>query len=574
MIDFTKLTANQATNLIPDRLATWIKANALFQAGDHWQQGDGWSGPMLPSSNDGYATMAKNVEAAFVAQNAIGEIVERHVAGIIGDTPQKHVELTRPLMQDEEPTTEEEALLDQARALLSSWWSGKHGVRYDGNRTVLCDPHEAIQAAVNSLLLSKRGVLRLIIPTRLLQQDDSGETAVPIPASLEEAVNMIYVQHPDSANATVATDATTLDQAGIYSYRRDEQEHVEVVFINDNGRTVIRIASTNQDAAAMPGIDLGGRLTMHEMNRTLFITETVRRLQKALNLCITSGARNVITGGFLEREYFNTQMPGEFVPDETALGGQSFVPAKLNIGPNSANFLTGMPIYNDDGTISGYTTPQKHIHEPSSSEVFIQSAADYYQRILGEADQMHTIADTGSGLSGEFIIQARADFETSLKLTKTAVDAALTWCYDTVLTLAAVLAGQPDAFADLKVSGSAIVNTGPLSISERELIVNAYKERLLSRDTAVRLIGAENVSAEIGRINAEEDSNLSLKKLQAEIFKTLVDAQGNRQAAAELAGMDMAMATALTRPNRLLPQDVMGVATASPITPTATTGGG
>jgi tartrate dehydratase alpha subunit/fumarate hydratase class I-like protein len=159
---------------------------------------------------------------------------------------------------------------------------------------------------------------------------------------------------------------------------------------------------------------------------------------------------------------------------------------------------------------------------PTPADVFVDTAEDLYTALLHEANQLHVLAQGGgSEISGEFIVQARADFETSLKQTKSALDAALTWCFDTVLTLAAAIAGDPTHFDALKISGSAIINSGPLSIGERQAIISAYEKGLLSKETAVRMLGAENVSAELERIEAEESARLNTLKLQAEILEIL-----------------------------------------------------
>lgn len=552
---FSNWTARKAADSIPDKADADIQANVAFAAGDHWQGGNAWIGPMLPSTSDGYQTMLDNVERTFVPQNAIGEIVGRHVAGVIGDSPQKHMELQRPLAEDEAPSDEEAALLAEARALLSAWWSSRQGFVQRNGRISRVSPHGVFQEAVRAMLLTRRGPLRLVIPASLLSRDEDGETAVPANLSIEDAMGRIHIQHPQPAQATLATDKETLEQAGIYTYKNGDQAAAEIVFVDEDGRTVIRIVQNDLEAASDYGLQLDGRLTMYEMERSLFVDDTKRRLQKALNLARTSESRNIVDGGFLERLYLNTQMPGTWEDDDSAPGGRKFVPAKVNLGPNTANFLQGLPIKNEHGQVTGYATPSVVFRDPTSAETFVATADDLYQAILHEASQVHVLAGSASQVSGEFIIQARADFETSLKVSKTAVDAALAWCFDTVLALAAAMAGRSGYFDRLKVSGSAVINTGPLSISERELIVQAYKSNLLSQETAVRLIGAENVSAEIERINREEGGKLSLWKLQAEVLKLLTDAGANLNAAAMAIGVDEENAARLAQQRRLLPTD-------------------
>ena len=524
---FDKWTANEAAEAIPDKSETWLIANLAFANGDHWQKGQAWTGPMLENNSVGYSTMLANIEKTFVPQNAIGEIVDRHTAGVIGENPQKSRELKRPLEEGAEPTTEEAALLAEAGALLSAWWNGPQGVITRDGRIVRTSPHEVFQEATRSMLLTRRGPLRLIIPANLLTTTEDGRSLINVGErgganALADVLAKIHLQHPNPKQATVTTDADSMNQAGVYSYKVNEQPAAEICFVDEAGKTVIRLVQSEVDKAVDYPLALGGRLTMHEMERPLFIDETKRRLQKSLNLARTSESRNIVDGGFLERLYLNTQMPGEWVEDDSEPGGRRFVPGNINLGPNTANFLQGLPIYDETGQIKGYTTPSAVFREPTAADVFIGTAGDLYTALLHEASQLHVLAQGGDGnVSGEFIVQARADFETSLKQSKAAIDGALTWCFATVLTLAAAIAGDPTHFDALKISGSAVINSGPLSIGERTAIISAYEKDLISRETAVRMLGAENVSAELERIEGEQAHKLTLLKVQAEIMEIL-----------------------------------------------------
>ena len=227
---FNEWTAKEATEAIPDSKAAWFEENLAFAKGDHWQNGRAWIGPMLPSGNEGYATMLDNVQRTFVPQNAIGEIVGRHVAGVIGENPQKHKELVRPLEEGDEPTAEEAELLAEAGALLSSWWNGKQGVLTRDGRISRVSPLEVFQEATRSMLLTRRGPLRLIIPANLLSVDEDGRSRIAIDSeqgggtsALAGVLKKIHLQHAHPRQATVATDGGSMDQAGVYTYKKEEQ---------------------------------------------------------------------------------------------------------------------------------------------------------------------------------------------------------------------------------------------------------------------------------------------------------------------------------------------------------------
>ncbi len=526
---FNEWTAKEAAEIIPDRDETWFEMNLAFAAGDHWQNGQAWIGPMLVDGSEGQQIMMANVEKTFVPQNALGEIVSRHVAGIIGDNPQKHRELVRPLDEGEEPNEAETALLAEAGALLSTWWNSKQGVVTRNGRISRVSPQEVFQEATRAMLLTRRGPLRLIIPAKLLTVDEDGRSHIGTrneggdANALANVLAKIHLHHPLPSAATVTVDEETLDEAGVYVEKKEKETTAEICFVDEGGNTILRLVKGDISGAVDYPLKLNGRLTMFEMERPLFIDETKRRLQKSLNLARTSESRNIVDGGFLERLYLNTQMPGTWDDDDSQPGGKKFTPSNINLGPNTANFLTGVPIWDDEtGQIKGYANPQVIFREPTPADVFVNTAEDLYIALLHEAAQLHVLAQGGgSEISGEFIIQARADFETSLKQTKSALDAALTWCFDTVLTLAAAIAGKPTYFDALKVSGSAVINSGPLSIGERQAIISAYEKGLLSKETAVRMLGVENTSAELERIEGEMAARLNKLKLQAEILEIL-----------------------------------------------------
>lgn len=516
---FNEWTAKEAAEAIPNKNDPWLKMNLAFADGDHWQRGTAWIGPMLTSGSEGYQTMLDNIERTFVPQNVISEVVNRHAAGVIGENPQKHAELKRPLA-GEEPTPVEAALLAEARALLSGWWNSQQGVVSRNGRASKVSPHEVFQEAARAMLLTQRGPLRFIIPANMLATGEDGQTQIAR-GEMADVLKKIYINHPLPTAATVTLDEKELDEAGVYVETADGQARAEICFVDETGKTILRLVQADVETAVDYPLTLDGRLTMHEMERPLFVDEPKRRLQKSLNLARTSESRNIIAGGFLERTYTNMQMVGEWVDDESEPGGKRFQAGKINLGENTANFFVGIPVFNEDGSVRDYKTPQVIYRDPTPADVFVNTAEDLYIALLHEANQLHVLAQSGSNASGEFVVQARSDFETSLKPTKSALDAALTWCFDTVLALAAAIAGQPGRFDALKISGSAVINSGPLSIGERNAIIEAYKSDLISQETAVRWLGAENVSAELERINSETATRLGLLKTRAEIMEIL-----------------------------------------------------
>lgn len=554
---FDELTPKTAAERIPDRAAQWVKDNISFYTGNHWQGGQGWSGPMLANSSEYYQSTLDNLAAVFVSKNAIAEIVDRHVAGVAGRVPGRSVGVKRPLKSGEQLATNEQALIDEAEALLTAWWTAQNGVtpRELGSGDIkLCAPHEVLQLATVSALLARRGVLRLFVTPAALRQaqgpDGTADTAVVPHMPVEEAIGVIKAGSPAPTQAAVVVDKATLQPGGLYLYHDDQAasaaDMLEVTAVDENGRTVILISSS--DAGSQIALDLGGRLTMHEIERKPLVTEQIRQAQKALNKAKTTGSKN-LDSAFLERVFFNSQMPGVTAADGTV------TPAEFQVGPGTANFLAGLPIYNEQNQITGYTSPSAYFHEPTPSTVYTDSGDDFYRGILGEAGQLHVLMSGDATASGESRIQAKGEFENSLMDTKAEVDAALRWMLETVLALAAAIAGQPGRYEGLRVTADSRLDLGVVSIEEQRQTAEAYKAGLLSRETAIRRIGVDDPAAEAARLDAEADETLAVLKSRAEIMKLLVDATADKSAAASVSGFDDQTAARLSSNGRVLPRD-------------------
>src|SRR5438067_13936075 len=68
-------------------MANPIDVNRAFVDGNHWQGADGWIGPMPQLGEIGYDVTMQQLERAFTSRNAIGEVVQRHAAGLLGREP-------------------------------------------------------------------------------------------------------------------------------------------------------------------------------------------------------------------------------------------------------------------------------------------------------------------------------------------------------------------------------------------------------------------------------------------------------------------------------------------------------
>ncbi|MFW6184823.1 MAG: hypothetical protein ACOC8X_13570, partial [Chloroflexota bacterium] len=552
------------------------QANLRFIRGDHWQRGDGWIGPMLEKGEAGYASALLKVERSFIARNVIGEVTGNHLAGVLGRAPHFNVSLRRPLEKGDEPTEDEQALIDEARALLTGWWDRNHAVTQrqvlgsgtseadkETENLRLCSVHELLQAAGKTLLATTRAALRVVIDPDVVEATETGATVRTF-GSVEEALRALYVAHPPAGQATVTVDRG-LNAAGVYVYEDDSgRQLAELSYLDEQGNTIIRLVGLGDpesDDDAIPGqqtdpLRLGGRLTMYEMERELFLTEPLRLLQKGVNLTLTLGSRNLVSGGFLERLFLNTSKPGSWEWDDENQRWTHVADDDYHVGEATTNFLTGLPIYDEQGNIKGWTDPTVMFRDPVPSQTFIDQQRAFYQAMLEEAKQLHTLISGDAAASGESRIQAKDTFQASLLLTKPQLDAALIWLMETLLALAADLAGQSGRYDSLRVDADAQISLGIATGDEVRAAIEAWENGVISRKTAMRRIGVEDVDAEAEELEGDAMTLLFWLGKKAEIFEQLARAGTlDEGAILRMLGVSEETAAELVRSRRLAPMD-------------------
>lgn len=550
---FETWTVQEAKQRVGELVKSWVQCNLDFYNGNHWQRGNGWSGPIVDSTDPNYQTTLAKIEGGFVSKNAIAEVTDRHVAGVVGKRPKWSIGLKRPLSEDEIPTTEEQTLMGEAQELLTAWLDGQQGIAprsADSTQIRLSAAHEVLQMAVTSMLLTRRGVLRLFVNPSAMTTDEAGNTAV-IQEPADKSVMKILVANPSSTQAAVVVDDETMAICGVYVYKVNGREYVELSYLNEAGETVTRILGSMKvnrrtvQTSELWSLPLNGRLTLFEMQREELISEQVRQEQKALNKAKTMQSFNLDGAGFLERIFTNAQMPGEWEDDSENPGRQRFVPGKFKIGAATANFLQGIELINQKTGERSMTTPGIFYREPGAPESFIKSADDYYHGILQECDQIHVVISGDATASGESRKQAKDDYRKSLDMTKPQVETALRWLLETVLTMTAVFSGQPGRYEGLRVTAECRIDLGSASVDDVRVVSEARKAGLMSQQTAVSRAGADDPTAEINLINQEASTQLELLKLRAELMTVFTNAQVQLDKAAVIAGFAPEIVTQL-----------------------------
>lgn len=484
---FEDLTKDDALNALKP-IDKEQQATLDFLDGDHWQQGRAWVGPPDADVINRVTILQQKIWPIFVSKNIIKEIVEAHRDAVIGQEPDWSGATREALPKGQEPGAQLQALIDKATSLLTEWWDAKH-------------IQGALQDATTNLLATGRGELRLVVPPGYIAEDGT-----PLPGNLNEWMGRIFLEAPDIDNVGFIEDENTRQQAAVFAIDKDGEKRVEVCFVDANSKTIIRKWIGEQEQTE-GSVDINGNLLIFEMQRETLVTEQIRQNQALFNTTLTMRTRNVGVGGFPERNFMNAQPPWHFERDPEDPGKQIKVYDDFKTGPGVTNFVAGNEIEDENGNIKDITTATVSYRDPIKVDTFEATEKAAYQNILEEARQLHRLIARDATASGESRVQARADFVTSLRDTKTQVDAAGRWILETALALAAALSNSKDNFKSIRFRFESQIDTGPLSADERRIILEETQgdKPLRSVKSAIKLLGTDDPQAMIDEILSERE---------------------------------------------------------------------
>ena len=528
--DITTLPPDKLLEEIPNTNETWFIENMTLFAGDHWMNAAGWVGPQLDKKDPGASQMMEDIKRAFVSKNVVREIVSRHVAGVLGNDPIWKV--TSDMLENADPPEDppeggepEEItpspLEVEAEEIIRAWWDGSQGLV--AGEEALSSPLTVIKSAIERALLTDRGPLRLFIPSKFLTEvsteatDEKGaarETAVIETSEPGETLKKIFLLGPAADHATVGLDNNAMTQYGIYLIDADDPDTAEIegvghtgeiVFVDEDEMTHIRIIEADYDPKGEFDeikIEMGGKLTMFEIQVPRLVSDSVRQLQKQLNMILTMMGRNVVQAGFLERILLNAQLPGVTQLNEVT-GEEDFIPDDLELGPGATAFIQGVTYQDADGD-EHIADPKVVYRNPVETKTFIESREEIYRQILEEAKQSHILTVGEANLSGKSRMESRFDYEASLEDTQHEVEQALTWVFETVLKMVGIFSGTPDMFNSLNVSVQTELNLGRPGPDEVKMVIDKVDAKLQSRRAGMSELGTKDVETEEAQIEKEQ----------------------------------------------------------------------
>lgn len=531
-----------------------IVLNRMFYQGDHWQNGDGWIGPHPELENTSFTEAMQEIANLFTSKNVVREVTLRHALGVVGRNIQWGFTGIEPVDDPEgKPSEEIQAKIKEATKLITPWLN-KRKVS-----TLLRD-------AVCTLLLSERAGIQLVIPPGLADKDAQGDLVIHA-ATIADALRFIFPEHPLPDNAAVVTDQDTKLEAGLWRYTsgraekgdelagsetesattpdEEETDYVAICFVDEVGDTVIRVFKEGeQDVEAESALQMGERIPMFEMRRAALITLQVQQAQRALNLAETMIPRTAITSGFLERVLIDAQLPGEPELDKDGNETGRWIEKPFYTGAGTTNFIESSDFEDQDGVIKAKRADIKW-REPVSADGPIKASDKHYRSILDEVCQLHVVMAGDSNPSGSSRLTARIEYLATLQLTQGEVESAFRFIVDTALAMAEALAEQPGFYTNfIRAQCACRLDGGPLLPAERQAI-EASIGKTISQETAMMLVGIEDVDAEKARMAMDPLSRASYGATVGDALNKLTSPGATLEGAAKFIGISDAMVAIL-----------------------------
>ena len=465
-------------NLLPKRQD--IETRRRFDEDDHWQTGKGFIG-QLPTG-DKAATRTEVLRRGFCPENVIAEVLDTHIENVLGDEPQINLEADGA----------SDAEIADTLETLKEWFESRN------NLNVLAD-------ALRIALRDKSCVLRVFVPSGMMTGGEQTVTA----SDLKEALSKIWIRAESVEKGGVIVDEDEATELGLFLYRMRANNTnislVEYAYL-ENDLTIWGAKSAHtggEGEEAADALQLNGHLPITELKTKPLITESVCQMQRALNLSNTMLTRNNNLAGSRERLLINVQPKGEWLEDGKDADGNTkmkFIAEPMETGPGTANFLESLAVRDSNEVQTAFANPNVIFTDPVPIETFVGTRDFWYRNILAKCKQRHILMQDDATASGKSRIEARKEFEASLKKSKMAVDPIGAWMIETALNLAAHFTGTPGAYLDYKVRFDAQVSVSELSAEESAEIRNDYAAGLLDRETAIELQQRKNVAEILERL--------------------------------------------------------------------------
>jgi len=463
-----------------DKIPAINESNALYAAGDHWQGGEGWSGPLPDPNSPVFDSVLGDIERVFVSRDTLKEIRLRERWALTGNAwtwvlldaegkPLAEAEAVELRAHIERWLEDKQIISTVADALEKSGWSGDDGI-------------------------PGRGLLRFYIPEERL---NNGKAEAE---DMGMALDLIELESPESEQGVVFVDADSgYEPAGFVEWTEefggDEFDRAEIVYLNDQKITVLEsLIASDAVKAGKVELNLGGRLTMYQMERPLLIDASLRSMQRFMNSSLTAFQSAVSSSGWREDYFMGVMPPGSWV--ETDGGQEQFVSEPFSRGPGRAHFLQARTIIDDDGSETAVGSASHSESLPVSPHLFVEAQKAMREAMLATAFQEFTSLTGLAQASGEKLQLAKGDFEAAMTDSANEMRLMARWMLETAIALAEAIMGAPEP-SGIQIPVAVIIDTGVITTEQKVQLSTLVAEKFISHHTALSEAGYQNPTAEL-----------------------------------------------------------------------------
>lgn len=415
------------------------------------------------------------IERLFQSCNILEKCVDYHVDALIGNDPAFTLE-----------GQNRQALDDLTRSLWKRWTSTQVGRKFSS----------PIAKCLTSAKATGYGYLRIWTPPKF--------------AGSPDPLSRIALHSPDPASVEIELDENEFIERIKYYFYEDSVRKVETQYIDDQGLTVFEyeIAGTEVIDSYLDldgnlrdrrfSLNLGGRYTIYELRLKPLVNESTRRNQNSLNHALTMIPRGNELSGFLARFFTNARPPGQWVNQSDGTTAFESDPDGLIIGAGIVNFVSGLPIRDNQGNISNYTTVGVHSDPPLPITSFKDSFELFSAVIHLQCNQGHLLSYSLT-LSGRSREELKAEFITAVGKDQTPIE----MLFSDLLGAALCIISTPSS--NFTITTQIRPNLGKPSPEERDRIMVAYDKGLMSKELAINLLGySDDAQEEIEKIKKEK----------------------------------------------------------------------
>jgi hypothetical protein len=518
-----------------------MSSSRNMYGGDMWDHGRGYIGP-LPVEDDNAGIIFANIRRQFTSRNIIAEVVDRQVDALLSKSPDwkifdkkkvsdapKNVRTVRAPKSNEpvavsqtlneEDQTENEKITEAEKVLSAIWLEAKLG--------------DSMKESLTNFLVTGRGLLRIYISKEFEKKKEAGKIV-----TLEDAAKYIRIQAVDPGLGRVLDDdGEKLSIVEVGKKTKTTNKQVEISFVDEDDFTYVGtidqsgavkteyneneevsdiIAKLREVADLSSPYQLKRRITTDEIYGDAFVTDSMLQNNRALNLNLSLGVGVLIESGYAEMVMTNVALETDTETDPADSAKTVKRPKGLLRGPGIINNLIGEQTTNAEGEVN-FQQPSVMFKEPSPLTTFLQGESLYEMQILKEAKQIHVRLNNEADPSGESRIQSRQDHVKKSKKYKPTVDRHGSWACNTVLDLVASAADKDGYFSDIEVIFDSKIDAGELSAAEQDIVIARYEHDLISRETAMVLLGTEDPLVEIDLIRKDKEEKIEwqVKQLEA-----------------------------------------------------------